>query len=163
MPSVSVEVATARAAVFVEAFAAVPVSRVGRLRVSYHLRMLATLVSVLERVLFHRLRVGVGGLLGKVELTVHVEVVDVLVRHALLGTLFGPTFVVRTALAVRALLLDDELLPGVGIDLGDLGQLLLLLKLGLLLLVLLEALLALVAGQLGVWCALRHVLRSSTA
>lgn len=73
--------------------------------------------------------------------------------------------VIRASLTVGTLLLDDELLPGVGVYLVYLRQLLLLLllQLGLLLLVLLQALFALITSQLTVICTFGYCLRLGTA
>ena len=98
--------------------------------------------------------------LSQIQLAIHIEVVDLLQRHPLLRTLLFSLVVVRATLAIGSLLLNDELLSGVGVDLVDLGQLLLLLllELRLLLFVLLEAFLALVARQFAVWRPLGHAL-----
>ena len=98
--------------------------------------------------------------LSQIQLAIHIEVVDLLQRHPLLRTLLFSLVVVRATLAIGSLLLNYELLSGVGVDLVDLGQLLLLLllELRLLLFVLLEAFLALVARQFAVWRPLGHAL-----
>lgn len=92
-----------------------------------------------ESILFHVARIRVRTFLGQIQLTVHIEVVNLLQRHALLSSLFFLRLVVLGApLAVSTFLLDDELLARVGVNLVHLGELLLLLllELGLLLLVL---------------------------
>ena len=98
--------------------------------------------------------------LSQIQLAIHIEVVDLLQRHPLLCTFLFSLVIVRATLAIGSLLLNDELLSGVGVDLVDLGQLLLLLllELRLLLFVLLEAFLALVARQFAVWRPLGHAL-----
>jgi len=102
----------------------------------------------------------VRAFLSQIQLAIHIEVVDLLQRHPLLRTFLLSLVVVRATLAIGSLLLNDELLSGVGVDLVDLGQLLLLLllELRLLLFVLLEAFLALVARQFAVWRPLGHAL-----
>ena len=98
--------------------------------------------------------------LSQIQLTIHIEVVDLLQWHPLLSTFLFSLVIVRTALAIGSLLLNDELLTGVGVDLVHLRQLLLLLllELRLLLFVLLEAFLALVARQFAVRRPLGHAL-----
>ena len=140
--------------------------------------MLRALVPIRERVLLDVARVWMRALLCQIQLTIHVEVVNLLEGHApvlLLGFLLRMGVVrwlaigiviVGASLAVGALLFDDELLTRVGVDLVDLGQLLLLLGLQLLrllLLVLFQAFLALIACQFAVVCPFGHALGLSSA
>ena len=75
-----------------------------------------------------------GTFLRQIQLTIHIEVVDLLQRHTLLSTLLFSLVIIRATLAIGSLLLNDELLSGVGVDLVNLRQLLLLLLLELCLL-----------------------------
>ena len=98
--------------------------------------------------------------LSQIQLTIHIEVVDLLQWHPLFSTFLFSLVIVRATLAICSLFLNDELLSGVGVDLVDLWQLLLLLllELRLLLFVFLKAFLALVARQFAVWRPLGHAL-----
>lgn len=164
-------------AVLIEALATWPIPRIGLVHSQgVHLRVLRALVAVGESILFDVAWVRVRTLLCQVELTVHVEVIDLLEGHAsallrfllrlrgirwLAIVVVGSSVIIRASLAVCTLFLNDELLARVGVDLVDLGQLLLLLDLqllSLLLLVLLESFLALVARELAVIGALGHAL-----
>ena len=65
--------------------------------------------------------VRLATLLGQIELTVHVEVVQLGVWHASLLSLFQVIcIVVRATLAVGTFFFDDKMLSGVCIDLGNL-------------------------------------------
>ena len=140
MTRIAVELRATRASILIKALAACTVSWISFVDSErIHLWVLWPLMSVWKCVLLDMIWIDLRIFLWQVELTIHIEVINLLQRHPVLSPLRVILVVIRASLTVGSFLFDDELLTWIGIYLVYLWQLLLLLvllKLRLLLFVL---------------------------
>lgn len=165
MTSIPIEIAATWSTIFIETFSAWSISWISLVNGnSICIWMLGSLMAVSECILLHMAGIGMGTLLLEIKLTICI-VAQLLKDWPSSWCLFRIFVIFTGSLGVLTFLFNYELLSGVGIDLGDLGQVLLLVWLCwridlLLLLVLFQAFLTLVGCQLAVWCPFWHAVAS---